>query len=208
MVAKKAGAPVKLEFTRKEALVGVHGRWPKKQYYKAGVKNHGPLTAIQLRGYSGMGPYRKGAGGIAGVELYQCPNVETAIHPVYTNMAVSANYRGPAYPQGVFGIESLMDHIAHELKMDPVEFRLKNLTRKYQDKVPYTSNGLEDCIRRGAEAIEWKKRWHPPGTGAGPLKRGVGLAMGSFGSGLGRSSALIRLDSRGGQHLHGGVTDC
>src|SRR5260370_23664665 len=99
MLAKKAGAPVKREFTRKEDFVAVHGRWPRKQYYKAGVKNDGTLTAIQLRGYSGMGPYRKGAGGIAGVELYQCPNVETAIHPVYTNMADSANHRWPADPQ-------------------------------------------------------------------------------------------------------------
>ncbi len=208
VLAKSAGAPVKLEFTRKEDYVAVHGRWPTTQYYKAGVKRDGTLTAIQLRGYSGMGPYRKGVGGIAGVELYRCPNVETMIYPVYTNMAVSANYRGPAYPQGVFGIESLMDHIAFELKIDPVEFRLKNLTRNYHDELPYTSNGLEDCIRRGADAIEWKKHWHAPGAGAGPIKRGIGLAMGSFSSGVGRSSAVIRLDSRGVYHLHVGVTDC
>ena len=207
VLAKNTGAPVKLEFTRKEDYVAVHGRWPTKQYYKVGVKNDGTLTAIQLRGYSGMGPYRKGGGDIAGIELYQCPNVERVTYPVYTNMAVSANFRGPAYPQGIFGIESLMDHIAYELKIDPVEFRLKNLTRKFRDEVPYTSNGLEECIRRGAEAIEWKKRWHAPGTGAGPVKRGVGMAMGSFGAGLGRSSAIIRLDSRGVYRLHVGVTD-
>ncbi len=76
MLSKYAGVPVKLEFTRKEDYVAVHGRWPTKQYYKIGVANDGTLTGIQLRGYSGMGPYRKGAGGIAGVELYQCPNVE------------------------------------------------------------------------------------------------------------------------------------
>lgn len=208
VLAKNAGAPVKLEFTRKEDFVAVHGRWPTKQYYKVGVNRDGTLAAIQLRGYCGMGPYRKGAGGIAGTELYQCPNVETVVHPVYTNMAVSANYRGPAYPQGVFGIESLMDHIANELKIDPVEFRLKNLTRKYRDAIPYTSNGLADCIRRGAETIEWKKRWHPAGAGAGPLKRGVGLAMGCFSSSLGRSSAVIDLDSRGRYTVHVGVTDC
>ncbi|HEX2712544.1 MAG TPA: xanthine dehydrogenase family protein molybdopterin-binding subunit, partial [Candidatus Acidoferrales bacterium] len=207
LLAKRAGAPVKLEFTRKEDYTAVHGRWPTKQYYKVGVRRDGTLSAIQLRGYSGMGPYRKGVGGIAGVELYQCPNVETVIYPTYTNMGVSANYRAPAYPQGVFGVESLMDHIAHELKIDPVEFRLKNLTRKHNDELPYTSNGLEECVRRGAEAIEWKKRWHPPGAGAGPARRGIGLAMGAFGSSLGRSSAVIRLDSRGRYHLHVAVTD-
>lgn len=207
MLAKKAGVPVKLEFTRKEDYVAVHGRWPTKQYYKIGVANDGTLTGIQLRGYSGMGPYRKGAGGIAGVELYQCPNVETTIYPVYTNMAVSANLRGPAYPQGIFGIESLMDHIAYELKIGPLEFRLKNMTRKYHDELPFTSNGLEDCIRRGAEAFDWKKRWHPAGVGAGPMKRGAGMAMGAFGSAVGRSSAVVKLDGSGKYHLHVGVTD-
>ncbi len=207
VLAKKAGAPVKLEFTRKEDFVSVHGRWPTTQYYKVGVRTDGTLTAIELRGYSGMGPYRKSRGDIGGIEIYECPNIRTAIYPVYTNMAVSANFRAPAYPQGVFGLESLMDHIAYELNIDPVEFHLKNMTRKFQDRLPYTSNGLEQCLRRGAEVFEWKKRWHPAGAGDGPVKRGVGLAMGSFASSLGRSSATIDLDSRGVYHLHVGVTD-
>lgn len=207
MLAKRAGAPVKLEFSRKEDFIAVHGRWPTKQHYKIGVKRDGTLTAIQFRGYSGMGPYRKSSGDIAGVELYQCPNVEKLVYPVYTNMAVSANLRGPAYPQGIFGIESLMDHIAYELKMDPIDFRLKNMTRKYQDKIPYTSFGLEDCVRRGAEAFEWKKLWHAPGAGGDPVKRGVGMAMGAFGAAVGRSSAVIYLNSKGEYELHVGVTD-
>ncbi|MBV9507873.1 MAG: xanthine dehydrogenase family protein molybdopterin-binding subunit [Acidobacteriia bacterium] len=208
MLAKQAGAPVKLEFTRKEDFIAVHGRWPTKQYYKIGVRNDGTLTAIQLRGYSGMGPYRKGAGGIGGIEIYQCAHVERAVHPVYTNKAVSANLRGPDYPQGVFGLESLIDDIAYKLQMDPVEFRLKNMTRKFLDQTPYTSIGLEDCLRRGAEAFEWKKRWNPaPGSAPGPLKRGAGMGMGSFVSSLGRSSAVIDLDSQGMYHVHVGVTD-
>src|SRR5262249_39767922 len=101
VLAKETRTPVKLEFTRKEDYIAVHGRWPTIQYYRVGANHDGAIAAIQLRGYSGMGPYRKGGGGIAGTELYQCPNVETTIYPVHTNMAVSANYRGPAYPQGV-----------------------------------------------------------------------------------------------------------
>jgi xanthine dehydrogenase YagR molybdenum-binding subunit len=208
VLSQHAGVPVKLEFTRKEDFTAVHGRWPTRQYYKVGVKNDGTLTAMQLRGYSGMGPYRKSSGGIEGMAIYQCPHVERTVYPVYTNMAVSANLRGPDYPQGVFGIESLMDDVAYSLKMDPVEFRLKNMTRKFNDQQPYTSIGLEDCIRRGAEAFEWKKRWHAvPGEGSSAVRRGAGMAMGSFFSNLGRSSAVIDLDSRGVYHVHVGVTD-
>ena len=97
VLAKDAGAPVKLEMSRKEDFIGVHGRWPTAQYYKVGVKNDGTLTAIQLRGYSGMGPYRKNSGNMAGVELYRVPNVETVISPVYTNRTVSGNFRGPEF---------------------------------------------------------------------------------------------------------------
>jgi len=208
LLAKQAGAPVKLEFTRKEDFVAVHGRWSSRQSYKVGVKNDGTLTAIQFTALTGAGAYRKGSCDLAGTEIYQVPNLETSVSPVYTNTAVAANYRAPAYPQGVFGIESLMDDVAYGLKMDPMEFRLKNMTRKFRDQTPYTSIGLEDCIRKGAEKFEWKKRWKPiAGSGDGPVKRGAGMAMGMFGSGLGRSSAVVRLDGTGQYRLHVGVTD-
>jgi xanthine dehydrogenase YagR molybdenum-binding subunit len=207
-LSKRAAAPVKLEFTRKEDFTAVHGRWPTKQYYKVGVKNDGTLTALQMRGFSGMGPYRKGAGDISGVEVYQCANVERTVSMVHTNMAVSANFRAPAYPQGVFALESIMDDVAHALKMDPLEFRLKNMTRKYRDQQEYTSSGLEDCLRKGAEKFEWSKRWRPAGTAAGVVKRGVGMGMGMFPSSLGRSNAILRVDAKGTYHLHVGVTDC
>ena len=207
VLAKETGAPVKLEMSRKEDFIGVHGRWPTTQYYKVGVSRDGVLQALQLRGYSGMGPYRKNTGGIGGVELYQCPNVESVIYPVYTNRAVSGNYRAPEFPQGFFGIESMMDDVAYKMKMDPVEFVLKNMTRQSDDAVPYTNYTLEDCIRRGAEAFGWKKRWHPPGAEPGPIKRGVGMGFMALRSPTGQSSAVIRLDSNGRYTVFVGVTD-
>src|SRR5256712_1530276 len=207
VLAKETGAPVKLEMSRKEDFIGVHGRWPTTQYYKVGVSRDGVLQALQLRGYSGMGPYRKNTGGIGGVELYQCHNVESVIYPVYTNRAVSGNYRAPEFPQGFFGIQSMMDDVAYKMKMDPVEFVLKNMTRKSDDAVPYTNYTLEDCIRRGAEAFGWKKRWHPPGADPGPIKRGVGMGFMALRSPTGQSSAVIRLDSNGRYTVFVGVTD-
>jgi len=206
-LAKETALPVRLELTRKEDFVCVHGRWPTSQNYKVGVLKDGTLQAIQMRGYSGMGPYRKGSGGISGVEYFQCPNVKTEIYPAYTNTAVAANFRGPPYPQGVFGIASVLDDISHELKIDPVDFYLKNVTRKFRDSIPYTSSGLLECIGQGAELFEWKKRWHPAGSQQGPIKTGIGMAAGGFGASVGRSSAVLRLDSEGRLWLHVGVTD-
>jgi CO/xanthine dehydrogenase Mo-binding subunit len=207
MLAKEAGAPVKLELSRYEDFVGVHGRWPTTQYYKVGVRRDGTLTAIQLRGVSGMGPYRKNSGAIGGMDLYQCAHTASEVAPAYTNRTVSGNFRGPEFPQGYFGIQSMMDEVATGLGMDPVDFILKNMTRKFRDEVPYSNYTLEDCVRRGMDAFDWKARWHPPGAGDGPIKRGLGVAFMAFRSGLGSSSAVIKLDGRGRYAVHVGVTD-
>jgi len=207
MLAKESGAPVKLELSRKEDFIGMHGRWPTVQYYKVGVNREGVLQAFQLRGYSGMGPYRKNSGAIGGADLYQCENVEHLVYPVYTNRTTSGNFRGPEFPQGFYGIESMMDDVAYKMKMDPVEFVLKNMTRN-SEELKFTNYTLEECIRRGSEAFEWKKRWHPqPGSDAGPVKRGAGMAFLAFRAGVGRSSAIVRVDSKGQYKVHVGVTD-
>ncbi|HWE49905.1 MAG TPA: xanthine dehydrogenase family protein molybdopterin-binding subunit [Bryobacteraceae bacterium] len=208
MLAKQAGAPVKLELSRKEDFLGMHGRWPTVQYFKIGVAGDGQLQAIQLRGYSGMGPYRKNSGAMAGVDLYTCPNLLTSVHPVYTNLTVSGNFRGPEFPQGYFGMQSMMDDVAFQLKMDPVDFILMNRTRKANDTTEFTNYTLVECIERGVEAFEWKKRWKAtPGSDKGPVKRGAGVAFMSFRSGVGRSDAIVTVNSQGRYACHVGVTD-
>jgi CO/xanthine dehydrogenase Mo-binding subunit len=155
-----------------------------------------------------MGPYRKNSGTMAGIELFKCPNTELSISPAYTNRTVSANFRGPEYPQGFFGMQSMMDDVAHKLQMDPVAFALKNMSRMSRDEIPYTSYSLEECIRRGADAFDWTARYKKtPGSDRGPIKRGAGMTFMTFRSGLGQSSAVIRLNGKGEYTLFVGVTD-
>ena len=207
VLAKEAGAPVKLEFSRKEDFIGMHGRWPTVQYYKVGVKNDGTLTAIQLRTISNMGPYRKNSGGVAGIELYECEHTESMLFPMYTNRTTSGNFRGPTDPQGYYPIQSLMDDVAYAVKMDPVDFILKNMVRPGPRAV-FTNYSLDECVKRGAEIFEWKKRWRPqPGSDLGPIKRGAGVAFMSFRSGVGNSSAVLTVDAREQYTLFVGVTD-
>ena len=207
ILAKGAGAPVVLELSRTEDWLGMHGRWPTVQHYKVGVKDDGTVTAIQLRGYSGMGGYRKNSGGINGIELYGCSNVERQVYPVYTNRTVSGNFRAPTYPQGLFGIQSIMDDVAYRVGLDPVDFVLKNARRSSPD-VQFTNYMLDECIEEAAARFDWRTRWRPvPGSDPGPIKRGAGMSFMLFRSALGRSSAILRVDGQERYTLFVGVTD-
>src|SRR5579871_2052019 len=208
MLARQAGAPVKLEMSRKEDFIGMHGRWPTIQYFKVGVDREAALTAIRLRGYSGMGGHRKNSGNIGGMDAFHCDKTEETIYPVYTNRTVSGNFRGPEFPQGYFGFQSMMDDVAYKVKKDPVEFALKNMIRRPSATAEFTNYTLDQCIRRGAEVFDWKNRWRPePGSDRGPIKRGAGMAYMAFRSGVGHSNAVIRVDANGRYYVHVGVTD-
>jgi CO/xanthine dehydrogenase Mo-binding subunit len=74
--------------------------------------------------------------------------------------------------------------------------------------VDYTNYSLDECIRRGVQAFDWKSRWRPkPGSDTGPVKRGAGMSFMAFRSGVGRSNAIIQLDGSGQYWVRVGVTD-
>ena len=207
ILARETGAPVVLELSRKEDWIGMHGRWPTVQDYRVGVKRDGTVTAIQLRGHSGMGGYRKNSGGISGIALYECANVESRVYPVYTNRTVSGNFRAPSYPHGFFGIQSMMDDVAYRLGINPVEFVLQN-ARKPSADIVFTNYSLDQCIEQGAVRFDWTTRWRAvPGSDPGPVKRGAGMSFMMFRSGVGRSSAILRVDATERYTLFTGVTD-
>ena len=206
-LSRQANAPVMLEYSRKEDWLGVHGRWPTVQYYKVGVKDDGEVTAIEMEGFSGMGPYRKNSGGIGGMDAYACENRLRSISPVYTNRTTSGNFRAPSEPHGFFAIESMMDDIAYKIGMDPVAFTLKNVRRPTKDR-PFTNYSLDECIARGAESFDWdNRRQTVPGSDPGPIKRGAGFAFMMFRAGVGTSSAIVRVNANKNYTLFVGVTD-
>jgi CO/xanthine dehydrogenase Mo-binding subunit len=206
-LSRHANAPVMLEYSRREDWLGMHGRWPTVQHYKVGVKDDGTVSAIQLIGYSGMGPYRKNAGGISGLEMYACPNRYRSIAPVYTNRTTSGNFRAPSEPHGFYGLESMMDDIAYKIGMDPVEFTLKNMLRPTEDQ-PFTNYSLDACIAMGVDKFDWQARRKViPGSDAGPIKRGAGFSFMMFRAALGVSSAIVQVDARQRYTLFVGVTD-
>ena len=207
VLAKMTGQPVKLEFTREDDYIGMHGRWSSEQHYKIGVKNDGTITAVQLDAVTNMGAYRKQSGNLSGTDFYQIPNFKKLIKPVHTNTVVAANYRAPAYPQSVFGFASFLDQIAYELEINPLDMFMRNRIRMYKSKIPFTSNYLEQCIIEGSKRIGWSEKWHKPGAMSGPKKHGIGMALGGYPFRPGLGAATIRVNPDGTAHVLVGVTD-
>ena len=88
--------------------------------------------------------------------LYACPNVAVTHRLVALNAPLPTYMRAPGEASGVYALESAMDEMAVALKMDPIEFRLRNYaeTDPHENK-PFASKALRACYEQGASAFGW-----------------------------------------------------
>ena len=99
--------------------------------------------------------------------------------------------RAPGHPQGSFITEVLMEELADRVKMDPIEFRIKNLP-------PEGPNAMwRAYLRRGAAAFGWDKRHATGDPAPGPIKTGIGVAINTWGGGGRGSQAHCDISSDG-----------
>jgi len=172
-LAKKAGAPVKLMLTRKDEFLCAGNRPSLTAHIKAGAKKNGALTAFQMEAY--------GTGGVGGAGssplpyIYQAPNVRTSQFDVNINTGSACAMRAPGHPPAAFAMESLMDELAEQLGIDPLDFRRAN----DEDEIRHKQYAL------GAERIGWERRNKVPGSSEGVKQRGIGVGCSIWGGGGG-----------------------
>ena len=232
-LARRAGKPVKIEATREEEFVAGRKRHSTETTVKVGVKNDGTITAIHATTLMDTGAYLASGPGVvrragqAALYLYRCANVRYDGYLVYTNQPSAASYRALGAPQGHFALEVTMNHIADELGIDPLDFRLRNHvgiegqagervtpaseiidTQPVEGGIPFSSNGLRECLESGAEAFGWNDRRAANPRSAGHIKTGSGMSMFIYRGGPGgRSSARVRLNQDGSVQLVAGLMD-
>jgi isoquinoline 1-oxidoreductase len=151
-LAKAVGRPVKIVWTRPEEFTWAYFRPAGLIEITSGVDQAGRLTALEMHNYNS---------GSAGLEtLYTVPNKHSEFHPADTPLRQGA-YRALSSTANHFARESHMDELAHELGIDPLEMRLRNL------EVPR----LRAVLEAAATHFGWGKR--PPAA-----HHGYGLACG------------------------------
>jgi len=224
------GRPVKIEYTREEEFYMARSRHPQVLRVKMGVKRDGTIVANHMKVLATTGAYGSHSSTVQGntgskvLPLYRAPHMKFECHVVYTNTPVAGAFRGYGCPQGFFAQESLVDEIAHELGMDPIEFRKKNIIRagdidelsarlgEGKKGLPrhIRSCGLPECLERGAAAIEWERKGKAPQDQRSHLRRGVGVACSMQGSaiaGIDWASAFLKLNEDASFNLQVGASD-
>ena len=179
----KIRKPIKMVFDREEDTQFSVKRHPSKCIYKTAVKD-GKITGVYGHIYYNCGAYLSSSyvvlqrGVFHGNGVYTFDNTYLKGEGIGTNMFPSCAFRGFGAPQTLFAIETHLDHLAHHLGVDPLEFKMQYLAKKGDET---TTNGhiieevklpeMLDIITR--ESDYWRKaKEYKPGCG-----RGIGIAL-------------------------------
>ena len=175
--------PVKISLGMDEQFFTIT-KHPSTFRIKSAVDKHGRITARECEvwwnggAYADIGPRVTQKSGFTAAGPYDIDNVYIDSYALYTNRPPAGALRGFGIPQLVWAYESHTDLIARALKLDPLEFRRKNILREGRPQATGTvmkDAAIELVLERLAARLDWQK---PFDRGGGALKRGRGLAVG------------------------------
>jgi len=184
IASKIAKRPVKLALTRQMMFNSVGLRQRNVQKIRLGATRDGKLTAIshETTTHGAINEEFVEPCGDVSEHMYDAPNLRVAYRAVGMNVIIPTYTRAPGKSTGSFALESAIDELAYKLKMDPVEFRIKNEPAKDpSDGKPWSSRSLVQALRRGAEVFGWKERkMEPRANKQGDFWVGYGVGCGTY----------------------------
>jgi len=188
---ESGGKPVKLFLDRATELKIAGNRPSGFAKVKIGAKKDGTITSWQSQSWA-TGGFTGGGTPPLPYVFTNIPNKRLNHTAVSINAGGSRAWRAPNHQQASYLTASALDDLAAKLNMDPVDFFSKNAGYSVRADV------YRQQLAKGAEMMEWKKKWHPRGDKtAGTIKRGMGLAVGTWQGGGHASQAKTTIHPDG-----------
>src|SRR5437870_13443617 len=189
-ISMQLGKPAKwIESRRENVQATIHGRG-QVGYVEIGCKNDGTITGLRYNVFADLGAYHQlltpAIPTLTGLMLsgaYKIPAIQMNVTGVFTNKMATDAYRGAGRPEATYVVERIMDVVARELNLDPVEVRRKNFPTASQfpfhtaTGLDYDSGDYEAALAKALDLSGYKKlreeQEHERGSGK---LMGIGLS--------------------------------
>ncbi|MGY1623715.1 xanthine dehydrogenase family protein molybdopterin-binding subunit [Geodermatophilus sp. SYSU D00965] len=221
LVARRLGKPVKWTETRSESLMTAHHGRDQIQYVDIAADREGNVKGLRVRLLADMGAYLRlvspgvpvlGAFMFNGI--YKFPAYRFECQGIFTNKVPTDAYRGAGRPEATFAVERIMDELAVELGMDPLELRRKNWIQA--EEFPFTtvagmtydSGDYESATRQALELIgydELREEQRRRRESNDPVQLGIGFSTFTEMCGLAPSRVLGSLSYGAGGWEHAAI---
>ncbi|WP_282094070.1 xanthine dehydrogenase molybdopterin binding subunit [Epibacterium ulvae] len=228
VAARLTGHPCKMRYDRDDDMMVTGKRHAFRITYEVGFDDNGRVQGISFLHHVNCGWAQDLSLPVADRAMlhsdnaYHLPNIRIESHRLKTNLQSATAFRGFGGPQGMVGIERVMDHIAHHLDLDPVTVRQRNyypapsaapVTTPYGMPVTdFELHGITDKLlidadykTRRAEIESWNaSQTHlKRGLGFSPVKFGISFTL----THLNQAGALVHVYNDGSIHLNHGGTE-
>ncbi len=225
VVAQRLNRPTKMRYDRDDDMTITGKRHDFRIDYTVGFDGDGKIQAVDFNQYCRGGWAQDLTAPVADRAMlhadntYHLPHARITSHRLRTNTVSNTAYRGFGGPQGIVGIERVIDHIAHHLKRDPLEIRQVNYYALTGQTTPYhmevTDSVIADITAALLASSDYKNRrakvdaFNAENT---ILKRGLALTPVKFGISftltfLNQAGALVHIYADGSIKLNHGGTE-
>ncbi|MEO0664764.1 MAG: xanthine dehydrogenase molybdopterin binding subunit [Pseudomonadota bacterium] len=232
VAAMRTGRPCKMRYDRDDDMIITGKRHDFRILYEAGFDATGRVLAVDFTHYVRCGWAMDLSLPVADRAMlhadnaYDLPAARITSHRLKTNTQSATAFRGFGGPQGMVGIERVMDHVAHALSMDPLAVRQRNfyasggsISGQKKGVTPYgmevTDSVIRELVESLAESSDYPARreavqaWNAANS---ILKKGIALTPVKFGisftlTHLNQAGALVHVYNDGSIHLNHGGTE-
>ncbi len=209
--ARNLNRPVKLVLSRRQAFESAGHRPATQQRVRLGATAEGKLVSLQHDYVNTTAMVEDFTEYCAEASpfLYSTANMSSSSALARRTLGAATSMRGPGAVPGSFALESAMDELAYQLRIDPVALRHRNEPALDESMgIPFSSRHLTEALNMGAERFGWSQR----SSEVGSMKRdgltlGWGVAVAAWGAGRFASSAAVDLRADGTARVSCGTQD-